>query len=522
MAQVAFRNALGRCGLSAPAQIKFTEEGCDVIADLPLASISDVEKLLKALRKERVDVNGVDTAVITMSSAQKIMGLYCFAYSHQQMGLPFQAGTFANGAAGQPQTMTIWTNRARFHKEEEERLRDQPPAKPAKFTTWGKWRPFVESLEAYMAQVRSKQISSVPMSYLMREHTTVTPQMEAAQYPDLDAQLVALIRFDHQSVEQEDKSMFHLLTELTRGTDAWPLVKVFQRAPSFRNAWIALRDQGSGPEAQQLQKDAARAAIAAAVYTGKGNFTMQRYTTIHLEENGNLDRLGEPKHESEKVTAFLDGIKCPQLDTYKKLARNDTNYRGNFMRCQVYMNNSVLQEKLDLKKVQGGTRNVGSTNNSNPKRRGGPGRGHGAKNKKKTRRYSHDEWSALSVQQRAEITAARKAESAAKKAARQAAAAQAEAPSPAPAAAAAVSPSAIIAALKEMSKEDGNNGKKITLSVSSLASTGEPKTGSQPTKDAGLQFGRRGAATKKPNGKPKPDDAGDGDKKPAAKEDKKE
>ena len=63
-----------------------------------------------------------------------------------------------------------------------------------------------------------------------------------------------------------------------------------------------------GPQAKVLQKQAARAAISNAVYTGKGNYTFDRYINTHKEAHTELDRLEEPVPETQKVTDFMDGI----------------------------------------------------------------------------------------------------------------------------------------------------------------------------------------------------------------------
>jgi hypothetical protein len=60
-------------------------------------------------------------------------------------------------------------------------LKPIPPPLPEKFGSFGKnWRVFLEGFKGHCAVVRGNLY--IPLAYILREHTIVTPEHRAAAY----------------------------------------------------------------------------------------------------------------------------------------------------------------------------------------------------------------------------------------------------------------------------------------------------------------------------------------------------
>ena len=237
------------------------------------------------------------------------------------------------------------------------------------------------------------------------------------------------------------------------------------------------------------QKQEARASIRAANYTGKGNFTFARYISIFAEAFAELERLEEPMPESQKITEFLDGIQCPQLETHKKIVEGDEEKMNDFTKCQQFLQTCVNKAKL---KSSRGRNIAGVGTQEGPKGKQGQ-----KSNRKRSasqitrRRYSNAEWKALSDEDKAKVRAAREA------AKKKRGVAKAETTQQQ---AAAATEGGLISALRQLVTEQGTTGpngqKSMTISISSTnveeGGIGKAQKNAEPKKNAGHQFGRKG------------------------------
>lgn len=489
MAAVAFKSALGRLGMTEQAaQNKVVEQGLDTIDDLTLLSATDVDKLTKALRESKDDEDG--NSRMSMAHAKKFKGMWTWAVSQEIMSVEYTAGGFTGAL------ITTWTKHATFIEGELKRLIDSPPSKPPKFVNFGKWRAFVEGLAGFYKQVRSSCAAGMPLIYLMRDHDQVTADIaEAVASSTIDEQLIDRVNLSHEICVEDNKRFYHLLAELTLETPAWVYVKKFAKTCDGRGAYKTLKAQAEGPAAITLQRAEARASMKGATYTGKGNFTFARYTAIFEEAFADLERLDEPVHESQKVQDFMDGIECPQLETFKKIVEGDEEKMNDFTKCQQFLQSCVNKTKFKPPRRVAGVRTTpgpgGKRGRSNSKQQ----------SNKKTRRYSNAEWKALTDDERAKVRAAREAEK------KKRAIAKAETESGGSknqAQGGAVNVAGLVTALKELVTDQGKNGpdgqKSMVISVSSAKSTAnkEQEQAIEPKKNAGHQFGRAGSKNQKP------------------------
>ena len=387
------------------------------------------------------------------------------------------------------------------------RAKELAPKLPEKFKTWTKWKPFEDGVITYFKTTRSEGPEGVFLIYLLREHENPTNEMLAADCDTADDFLVECARIGkrnnkvHPGVMSDNKRVFGIIQQLTVGTPGHPHVKKFLKEQDGRKAWLELCKQGDGPAAQHLQLAAAQDSINNSTHTSSNNHSFTQHSAVHAEAHADFERLEEPMPERAKVQAFLDSVSAPHLATHKAICEGDPSKLASCDATQQCL--KTMDDKTKKRKGRG----VAAVKMGG-ERPGGGGRG-GPNKKPKHRFCSKQEWASMPE---AEKEKARKMRADHKKKQEQAKLAKVTA-TVAANQAPAVSQKAIVAAMKEMAKDSGDDSQDRTITfklaaaktqevVEIVEEDSKPPAKKTPPKNAaaGAQFGRGGSKNEPKDG----------------------
>ena len=175
-----FRQALIRCGINqALACNSIIAQGyndMEVFARY-LANDRSVVDFVKSVNKLPADQNG-DRPSIPFASIRLLQAMRHWTIERQRCGLAIVHNELTQDEL----------ERILERMEEVESIVDLkpiPPPLPEKFGSFGKnWRVFSEGFKGHCAVVRGNLY--IPLAYILREHTIVTPEHRAAAYSTAD------------------------------------------------------------------------------------------------------------------------------------------------------------------------------------------------------------------------------------------------------------------------------------------------------------------------------------------------
>ena len=212
--------------------------------------------------------------------------------------------------------------------------------KPLKLTDLVKWIKFWELFTTYLGHVKGAALS--PLTYLIRDHESVTPELLTGDYASTQERLIATTALSGAHFELDNRTLYDEFKPLVVDGPGWSFIKRFDKKKDGRGAVLALKAQAEGTSAKLTRKQTAFASIACSAYLGpRKGFTFASYVTLHQAAHNELLDLDEPVSESKKVTDFLKGIRDPTLTTGKSIVLGDPAKLGNFEECQQYLSTIV-------------------------------------------------------------------------------------------------------------------------------------------------------------------------------------
>jgi hypothetical protein len=145
-----------------------------------LANYRSVVDFVESVNKLPADQNG-DRPLIPFALIRLLQAMRHWTIEHQHCGL-----AIVHNELTQDELEQIIE-----HMEEVESIADMkpiPPPLPEKFGSFGKhcWRIFLEGFNGYCAVVLVHGNLYIPLAYILREHTIVTPEHRAAAYSTAD------------------------------------------------------------------------------------------------------------------------------------------------------------------------------------------------------------------------------------------------------------------------------------------------------------------------------------------------
>jgi hypothetical protein len=222
--------------------------------------------------------------------------------------------------------------------EEEDSIAEMkpvPPPLPDKFHSFGKhWRVFSEGFKGNCAVVRGTM--HIPLAYLLREHTVVTPEHRAAAYGTADGRLMSIVRLDGKDYRKDNSLVWQLLRPLVLETAAWNYVKQYDVTQDGRSAFLALQTRGEGEAAVDARRAAAEDIIQTAKYTGKSKrFSIQTYINLLQGAYTELESIGDGEYaltEKQKVSIFTKGLVAEEYAATKHSIFQNEETRSDFQK----------------------------------------------------------------------------------------------------------------------------------------------------------------------------------------------
>ena len=368
---VNFKSALDRIGFNDVTRQEIIDNGFDSISSLLLVSETEITDLAKHIGRwtERPDPaaqRGGNIVTIPFLSLRKLVAMRKWALVQTEKGIVPEAIDCTN------QEIVRMIARLKFEKTAREAAKDMDNPKPSKLKnlTTG-WRCWWDALSANLEQDIGAR--GIPKIYLLRESTTVTPEMRNATYSDTNMEYINTFVMSGPYFDADNKALYKDLKQQLMGTPAFPFLKEHSRTQDGRAALIAVKAQAEGQANVRQRKSEAYAMITDAKYRGHNkNFSFDDYIGKHHLAHAELAFLKEPISESKKVEDFLLGILDTRLQNAKDTVLGDTVKAGNFEACQQYLKTVLVtlrqhdrRERTVSGVAKGGGKSPGSESPSN-------------------------------------------------------------------------------------------------------------------------------------------------------------
>lgn len=262
-----------------------------------------------------------------------------------------------------------------------------------KLKSFASWFDFKELLST--ALLKARNTASVPLAYLVRDHTDVTDEIRSAPYPSIDEELISTTVLTGSHFAVDNKRLWDGLKALCLGGSVYHFISKFDRKRDGRAAWLALVQQAEGEAAKEQRKNDAYTSIKTARFSGRNKFSFASYTARHQEGHNILSEEGEPVPEHKKVSDFLAGISDPRMANLKDIVNSDVDKRNNFTACQIYLETSLKKRKTDDKAASEATAKIGALGGKPPPVRKPFKPKHSTKRAGIKRHYSKAEWAEI-------------------------------------------------------------------------------------------------------------------------------
>ncbi|KAI2507354.1 hypothetical protein MHU86_7074 [Fragilaria crotonensis] len=340
----AFRAALTRIGINAATRNAINENGFNTVQDLVSVQDEDLNKLpkhLEAWKDPRAPAN--NQVRIPFVSLTKLKAMRYWVLAQRCIGV--EAPNVADFDAD---VITETLARMQADKDYKKATEDTDIRKPEKLSDLVNWTKFWELLTTYLGRVKGAALT--PLSYLVREHDTVTREQLDAEYGSVQERLIATTALSGTHFELDNRTLYDEFKPLVVDGPGWSFIKKFDKAKDGRGAVLALKTQAEGTSAKLTRKQAAYASIASSAYLGpRKGFTFANYVTLHQTAHNELLDLEEPVSESKKFTDFLKGIRDSALNTGKSIVLGDPAKLGDFEECQQYLSTVVQNMSAQTK-----------------------------------------------------------------------------------------------------------------------------------------------------------------------------
>ena len=411
----AFKAALVRIGFNTLTADEIIINGFDNISVLGEVEEKDIDELVRHIgrwRGPRVATSDASGDLIIPPPQQitlpflsigKLKAMRAWVLKKMRQDIPFVAAECTNTEI---RTMIA---RQRFIQAHATSTAAAAPVKHKPLKSFANWRKFKESWETYTFQMYGAM--GIPMMYVQRFHTDVTPEMLLATYENTDEEFMCTFKLEGEAWNADNGTYWNELKPLIIDGPGWTYIKPFGARKDGRGAIIALTMQAEGSAALKQRKSAAYSSITSARFRGATrNYTLDSYIELHASAHAELLECKEPVSETKKVSDFRAGISCPKLEMAKAHVLGMDSLNEEFAPCQNY----IKTYHLNVKENDKITRNV-SMADSDP-----PARSRAKKQHVKSKNslaFSNKEWNALSDADKEHIKQKRKALKSGKRAA---------------------------------------------------------------------------------------------------------
>ena len=288
--------------------------------------------------------------------------------------------------------------------------------------------PIDRWIESYLNYANQKiGLRTCPLSYVLREDAAVpaqAPPLAVAQpYSDehgsLKDEMVARYSHNHPLFSMDSASVYDDIEEATRGSKYQNTVSTFKRTKDGRGAYLALKEQYTGPAIWDRKKADAMEFLQSRKFTGTSNITLEAFLGQHRSTYVTLERCAENINcqlpdERSRVQFLLDNIQAEDSNVKAALSSirlDDTpnGMRNNFEAAVAFLLPTDPVEKKKSKSKRPIAEVSAADGEENPAKKTigthKPGRG---KSGVEFRYHTPEEYQALNKEQRAELHAHRK------------------------------------------------------------------------------------------------------------------
>jgi hypothetical protein len=190
-----FGTALGRIGINPAMRVAISNNGFTTILNLVMVQDKDLDRLPKHLKAWRNPAVAANQQVrIPFVSLKKLKAMHYWVVVAQRcMGIQDpRAQDFTEDI------LEATIARMKDDKDYEAATKDTEIQKPEKLADLGKWTKFWELLSMYLGRVKGAAL--IPLTYLVREHKEVMPEIQNADYGSIQEQLIAMTALSGQPV----------------------------------------------------------------------------------------------------------------------------------------------------------------------------------------------------------------------------------------------------------------------------------------------------------------------------------
>jgi hypothetical protein len=258
----AFRAALQRIGFNARTHAAINKNGFETILDLATVQEDDLDHLPKHLEAWRDPEAGPNNQVrIPFVSLKKLKAMRYWVLAQRCIRNDDpRAQDFTDEVMEETLTRMQADSDAKNATEETE------ISKPDKLTDLAKWTRFWELLSTYLGRVKGAAL--IPLSYLVREHGEVMPEIRNADYGSVQEWLIATTAHSGTHYELDNRTLYDTFKPLVVDGPGWSFIKKFDKHKEGRRAVFAVKTQAEGTSAKITRKNQAYALITSSAYHG--------------------------------------------------------------------------------------------------------------------------------------------------------------------------------------------------------------------------------------------------------------
>jgi hypothetical protein len=384
---VAFRTFLTRIGLTDATRTAIENQGITNLAELAELDLDDIKNVIQNILKYVAPhAPAGDVITIPYATQKKLYAAQYWVQIQKRCGLPQGVALLTDAA------LAISLARKKEVDERKEATKDQKLTKPPKLAHFKDWMSWWELWDTYMQQ--SYGTADIPLSYIYREHDTITAEIRAAAYAEEDDRYIATTALAGRHFQLDNKRVWNELKPLVVDGPGWVFIKSLETSKHGRNALLTLKRQNEGENSTMIRKQKAYSAIRNLAFAGpKKHWSFSQYVTAHQKAHNELASCFEPVPETKKVTDFLGGITDPSLSAGLANVYGDTAKLVSFEDCQQYLSTIVASTNVH-KRNQQQMRGVGALG------------GHDDGNKKpklEARDYPLNQWKMFSPEEQKKI-----------------------------------------------------------------------------------------------------------------------
>jgi hypothetical protein len=139
-------------------------------------------------------------------------------------------------------------------------------------------RDWFESIQSYLAAKKGQ--AGVPLTYVIMTIRVIDPTAPDLGFgaPTFDDDLARRGRHDGHFWRLDNNSVWRLLEQKCRGTDAWTTIAAFERTKNGYQAYLALSNLYMGEDVQQILRTKADTILKHSRYDGRSkNYTLDKH-----------------------------------------------------------------------------------------------------------------------------------------------------------------------------------------------------------------------------------------------------